>query len=470
MSRLGLLSVVSTSSFFIGEGDASRSHYVLDASATVAGRIGMAVKGSDKESSDGHRKVGPRQGLSNESGGTVEPSEEGGTEPVLRISEDLTPLPAVDAAMPLLEHFATIVGRKRARYKIALLKTLQGDGTGRWKIRRLQEIVHWLEPGSVTDVVAELKAVEVLSYEPVTGFYRLTPSARVITALLDAMTIPEVHPRSLIKFLNKAMALARVGGAGDDVVLRQFQSAVAVLQGDWEDLIRLLDDHSDSALLEAAELVRIHVDDMRELLDEHQTFFAAHHDRGDFLDADQEALDLVAKLGTMSAEVIQAISGRADERMKAGLRVDRSDVRDFLASHEAGDLAALVADLVAPAPFVVAIASVVAFDALSVASERIALAPPAMPAPIVLTRQPPEMIPDPAAVMREDIFDLDKPTTVAELTVRETWKESIARHSALLDAYSRWVELPSLTHEAGCEEFERSEVWRVSKTTIEVGA
>lgn len=192
-------------------------------------------------------------------------------EPVLRVPEELTPLPAVDAAMPLLELFSAVVGRKRARYKVALLKTLQADGSGRWKIRRLQEIVHWLEPASVTDVVAELRTVEVLAYEPVTGLYRLTPGARVVTALLDAMTIPEVHPRSLIKFLNKAMALAQVGGAGDDVVLRQFQSAIAVLRLDWEDLTRLIDDFSDAALLEAAELVRVHVDDMRDLLDEHQS-------------------------------------------------------------------------------------------------------------------------------------------------------------------------------------------------------
>lgn len=35
-----------------------------------------------------------------------------GFEPVLRASEEFTPLPAVDAAMPLLEHFALVVGRK----------------------------------------------------------------------------------------------------------------------------------------------------------------------------------------------------------------------------------------------------------------------------------------------------------------------------------------------------------------------
>jgi hypothetical protein len=424
-------------------------------------------------SSNGHHDDRLPPGLASASNGAAESSDEHGPEPVLRVPEELTPLPAVDAAMPLLTHFATVVGRKRARFKIALLKTLQADGAGRWKIRRLQEIVHWLEPGSVTDIVAELKTVEVLSYEPVTGFYRLTPSARVVTALLDAMTIPEVHPRSLIKFLNKAMALAQAGGAGDDVVLRQFQSAIAVLHGDWEDLKRLMDDHSDSALLEAAELVRIHVDDMRELLEEHQTFFASHHDRTDFLDADQEALDLVARLGTMSAEVILAISGRASDRMKAGLRVDRTDIRDFIASHRKQDiplLAALVADLVAPAPFVVAISPAIAFDALADASQRVASTPPVMPEPIVLDREPPETSLDPSETLRDEISELDAPITVAELTVRETWAESIARHSALVDAYSRWDELPELSHEEGCEVLEDSEVWRVSKSTVEAGA
>lgn len=393
-----------------------------------------------------------------------------GPEPVLRVPEAMTPLPAVDEAMPLLEHFATVVGRKRARYKIALLKTLQADGAGRWKIRRLQEIVHWLEPGSVTDVVSELKAVDVLSYEPVTGFYRLTPTSRVITALLDAMTIPEVHPRSLIKFLNKAMALAQAGGAGDDVVMRQFKSAIAVLHGDWEDLKRLMDDHSDAALLEAAELVRIHVDDMSELLSEHENFLVAHHSSAEHLDAEQEALDLVARLGTMSAEVITAISGRADERMRAGLRVDRTDIREFLASAGAQALAELLGQFFRPPPYVVMVSAAAAFDAMAEASERVRSAPPAMPAPIAVDRQPPEAAPDPAELMRDELADLGEPVTVAELTVRDTWADSISRHSALLDAYSRWDELPHLDHEPEIEELEDGPVWRVSKTVVEAGS
>ena len=106
-----------------------------------------------------------------------------GSEPVLRVPEAQTPLPEVDRALPLLAMFADVVGRRRARYKIALLKTLQADGAGRWKIRRLQEVVHWLEPSSVTELVADLKLAGILRQEPISGLYRLTASARVITAL-----------------------------------------------------------------------------------------------------------------------------------------------------------------------------------------------------------------------------------------------------------------------------------------------
>lgn len=416
-------------------------------------------------SSDGHAGD-PAASPRTQNGNGAAALEASGSKPVLRAPEELTPLPAVDAAMPLLEHFALVVGRKRARFKIALLKSLQSDGAGRWKIRRLQEVVHWLEPGSVTAIVADLRLTGVLDHEHVTGFYRLTPNARVITALLDALTIPEVHPRSLIRFLNKAMALAQAGGAGEDAVLRQFQSAVAVLRGDWEDLVRLLDDHSDAALLEAAELVRIHVDDMRELLDEHQSFFAAHRDSADFLDADQEALDLVARLGTMSAEVIDAVSGRAEERMKSGVRFDRSDVREFVASSPDADIAALVSGLVLPAPYVVAISPATSFEAMLEATERIASVPPPLPAPARPDQVPPEEGFDLTESIRDEVVGLSSPATVAELTVRSTWEESIARHSALLDAYSRWQGLPLMDHGHGYEEPSESEVWRVSRTKV----
>jgi hypothetical protein len=70
--------------------------------------------------------------------------------------------------------------------------------------------------------------------------------------------------------------------------------------------------------------------------------------------------------------------------------------------------------------------------------------------------------------MREEIFELDQPTTVVALTVRDTWRESIVRHSALLELIRAEASCLCFGNEPGCEELEESEVWRVSKTTIEV--
>ena len=80
---------------------------------------------------------------------------------------------------------------------MAVLKTLQAEGSGRWKIRRLQEVLHWLEPASTTELAAELRAAGVLAYDPVSGIYRLTTEAHVVTAILDPLTVPGLDPRRL---------------------------------------------------------------------------------------------------------------------------------------------------------------------------------------------------------------------------------------------------------------------------------
>ena len=277
------------------------------------------------------------------------------------------------------------------------------------------------------------------------------------------MTVPEVDPRVLIKSLNKAMAFTLATGAGEDAVLRQFRSAVAVLRTDWEDLKRLIDEYSDAALLEAAELVRIHVDDMRELLDEHQNFIASQREHALFLEVDQEALDLVARLGTLSADVIQAISARADDRMRAGVRVDRSDVREFLTETDTADLAALMDGIAAGAPFIIALNTETLFQALDACSSRVQ--PSAeVPPPVAPRRIAPERQPDAAQRVCAELAALAAPTTVADFTVRATGRTSVGRHSAMLDAYSRFADLPdSQPISRGVEEPRRGQVWRVSR-------
>jgi len=76
-------------------------------------------------------------------------------------------------------------------------------GSWRWRIGRLQEIVHWLEPHSVTEIVAELKEVGVLGYDPVTRYYRLGAEGRLVAAIIGAVTVPQVERRRLIKAITR---------------------------------------------------------------------------------------------------------------------------------------------------------------------------------------------------------------------------------------------------------------------------
>jgi hypothetical protein len=388
-------------------------------------------------------------------------------EPILRVPEELTALPGIDASLPILTLFGSIVGRRRARYKLAVLKALQADGSGRWKIRRLQEIVDWLEPSSVTDLVAELRTSGVLVYDAVTGYYRLTPDARVVVAILDALTVPEVEPRRLIKFLNKAMSLALAAGAGRDAVFDQFLSAVAVLQGDWEELRRLIDDFSEDALLEAASLVRAHVDDMRELLDEHEAFFAQHRGEALFLSSEQDALDLVAKNGKLSAEVIEALTGRATDRMRGGMRIDRSDLREFLVKQSRQTLALIVEGLAIPPPSVGWVPIEAAFEALVEAAGRQRPDPPELPEPSEPARLPVSAVFDPFADVARELLALRQEVTFTEVIVRKAWDEAIARSGAVVAAYTRDASsLPAIEDSGDVDEPMRGDVWRISNVTL----
>jgi hypothetical protein len=389
-----------------------------------------------------------------------------GREPVLTVPEELTPLPEVDRAMPTLALFGGVIVRKRARYKIAVLKTLQGDGAGRWKIRRLQEVIHWMEPHSVSEIAAELRAGGILDYDSVSGYYRLGAGGRMVAALLGALTVPEVEPRRLIKALNKAMSLSLALGASEDIVFAQFASAVSQLRADWEELKTLLDDFSRDALLTAAHLVQDHVEDMKELLAEHESFIAQRRADKLYLDVEQEALDLIFRLAEMAGAVIQAVSGRADELMRLGVHVDRGDLREFIGEVGAEAMAELLADLVAPAPFVVAVPAAVAFDSLEEAMGRKRATPPPLPAPTRLERRAPPPVEDKTAEIAGAAKELRLLTPLVDFVVQDSWAVSIARHAALIDAYSREEQMPGLEVDAGFDEPGRADVWRISRADL----
>lgn len=389
------------------------------------------------------------------------------TTSALRVPEEFTPLPEIDRAMPVLRLFGAIAGTKRARLRIAVLKSLQADGAASWKLPRIREVVHWLAPGMVSAVVLDLKAHGVLTYDAVTGRYRFAPEARVVAAVVQALTVRELDDRRLIRALKQAMSLAVAAGASEDVLFVQFRSAVAVLRSDEEELTALIDERSDRALLAGAERIREHVADMRELMEEHARFFGTR--RGDpmYFKSEHEALDLVRRLGALAAETIELLSGRAEDRMRGGVRVDRADLREFLSTTALEALAALVDGLAAPSPALGELSMLLAFESLERVAERQLVSPPPLPEPARTVPAALVFEPDLIEMVTRELRDLGAPITVADFAVRESWPSSIARHGALLAAYSGARRLPRVRHEAAIDEVRRGGVWKVSRSYLE---
>jgi hypothetical protein len=390
-----------------------------------------------------------------------------GREPVLRVPEDRTVLPNVDSAMPVLETIATAVSRKRGRFNVAVLKSLQESGTGRWKIKEIQDALDWLEPQSATDLISGLRTSEILRYDALGNRYSMPPKVRAASAVMGALTAG-VDPRRMIRFINKAMALAQAAGAGDDIMLSQFRSAVSQLRADLEELRGLLEDYSDSALREAADVIAFQVEDMRELLDEHEALLFRNRTDPELLRTEKEALGLVADLGGLCARVVGSVSDRADERMRSRSLIDRADLRDFLLDTSRDDLAALVDGNCVLSPRVPWLPADELFAALEEAASHHAAPPPPLPEPIPLEREVPTPQASPTDLMLDELAALVKPVSLRELIVRDTWGVAVERNTALLDAHSRLdvSARPCMGDEDGCEAVSDGGVWRISSTTI----
>jgi hypothetical protein len=391
-------------------------------------------------------------------------------EPRLTVPEARTALPAIDRALPTLGLFGRIVGRHWTRYKVAVLKDLQGHGAGRWRINEIKHAVWWMEGSSVTDLVGDLRDAGALIYEPTRGYYRMSGEARVVVAVLEALTVPEVEPRRLIKFLAAAINLGLAGGAGSDVVVGGFRAAVSVLREDLEELIQLADDGSYNALLEAADVVREHVDDMEKLLQEHERFRVEHSADSDFMALEHEALDLCAKLGDRAARVISALTDKADELMRGGARLDRGDIREFIGQSDGVTLSGILDGLVTSPPYVPYISVTSAFEALLEKAGHVAYVAPPLPKPERLVRHEPEPIPDPIAEMEAELWALSAVTPLADLVVAESWASSTNRYGTLMETVARrGRRLPPISFSDGVDEPKRGGVWRISKSTVRGG-
>ena len=352
---------------------------------------------------------------------------------------ELTPLPDAERALPVLGLFGALLGRRNESYKVALLSTLAQQPRGRWRIRDIQKVLDWLEPASTTRLVGDLRRAELLLHDRAQDSYRLSQEARVVAAVCGALTVPEISNARIIKVLSSAMALARATGASEDAILAPFLSAIAILDADRDQLRQLIDDRSEKALLEAAELAQVHVADMQQLLDEQAEVFTPFGADPAFLAHDQLAHTLVAQVGRLAAELVAALSERADELMRGGLRFDRRDLRDLVEHLDRDELGGIAVGAALPpaVPPVDPVAAFAALDTYLARADRVPAEPPAPQPPVIITRPPwtPDLVDHAAAALA--MLAAAGGGLLSGWVVGGSWSAAVGRHSAAVEAWSR---------------------------------
>jgi hypothetical protein len=363
-----------------------------------------------------------------------------GWTPTLLSPEDLTPLPMVDQALPIIGMFAGLVGRGRlARYRVAILRELATQPRSKLSIRAIHDSISWMEPSSVTRLVQNLRGADLLSFDSRNDIYQLGREARVVAAVCGALTTSGVDYARIIKVLAATMRLADAMNAPSEIAYSTFLSAIAVLEFDYEELRRLLNDYSEGSLLEAARMAGGHVDDMRSLLDEQADMFARFHSDVDFLEHDQRAHHMIASVGHLAAEVVTQLSRRADLRLRGALRVDRQDLRSMIEGAPVEELADLVADSARAPVFLSAVNTVAAFTALDDYLGKVRQRPIPPPPPTTLQiHTPADPDGDPIALAVRALEQLAADAApLADWVVRHTWNGALNRNVQAVEAWSR---------------------------------
>lgn len=259
--------------------------------------------------------------------------ERGAWRPELARPIELTPLPEIERAMPVLGIFRGLLGRRHVPHKVGIIRDLASQTGTRWRMREITQRVDWLKPASVNRLVHELaQGNAVLHYDPARATYRLTGEARVVASFCRALTVSEIKHNRLIKILTAAIRTAQAVGAPDEAVFQPFLDAIAVIEEDYEELRQLITDMSEDALRLAVLAAREHHEDMGDLLDHQDDFFARFQTDMRFLDMVDRAHRALAALGTLSSEVYIALFEQTDEILRRGLTFDRQDIRDMVRS------------------------------------------------------------------------------------------------------------------------------------------
>jgi hypothetical protein len=93
--------------------------------------------------------------------------------------------------------------------------------------------------------------------------------------------------------------------------------------------------------------------------------------------------------------------------------------------------------------------------------------PPPLPQPERLAREEPLREPDVTELLEVELVALAVKATAAEIVVGRDWPTSVARHNALVDAYTRRrVALPELEFSLEVDEPRRGGVACISRTTL----
>lgn len=250
-------------------------------------------------------------------------------EPELARARDLTPLPEIERAMPVLGIFGGLLGRRHVPFKVGIIRELAAQPGVRWRMRDIGQLISWLKPTSLHRLIHDLVDGGVLTYEQSRGTYRLAHEARVVASFCRALTVSEIKHSRLIKVLMAAIRTAQALGADDDAVLQPFLDAIAIIEDDYIQLQDLIEDRSEERLKLAVISVRENVSDMRDLLDNQEEFFGRFQNDQAFLDKVDRAHRGLTALADLSNEVYLALFEQTDEILRRGLNFDRQDIREM---------------------------------------------------------------------------------------------------------------------------------------------
>jgi hypothetical protein len=355
----------------------------------------------------------------------------------LRVAdESLTPLAESDRAFKMIRLLVPLGHGARARYRLNVMHAVGQDGAGRWRIRRIQALLPWMEPASVTSLVSDLAGAGLLQYDAVEGVYRLPPDVRVLIALVNALAVPEIPTRRMVRIIGQSIHLARATGAGEEVLHAQFRSAMAALAAGERELRLLLDDYSPQALREAGEALADNAQDMEAVLREHADFFAAQRETTVTSALEQSALELVGRVGGLAARVVSLLSERARTRLSLAGRIDRGDLMELTAQLGEERLAGMLSGLVASPPAIPAPDTALAFDALHKLAGQEAAAPAPLPAPAAAVRAAPPTPTDQRDELQAELRALSVRAPIAELIARVDFAHAVSTQVDLISLYA----------------------------------